>query len=122
MPRTTRLVGTLLIVIGVLAYLLTGAESVTALIPALLGAVILVLGLLARQESLRRHAVHGALVVAVLGLLGTLMQVAELPSLLTGGTVERPGAVIAATASAIVCAVYVVLGIRSFSAARRSPS
>jgi hypothetical protein len=118
----TRALGAALIAIGVVAYLATGADSLTALIPAALGVVILALGVLAGRENLHRHAIHGALVMALLGALGTLMNVVELPALLTGGDVERPGAVIAATLTFVLCAAYIAAGVRSFKAARRSSS
>jgi hypothetical protein len=116
----TRLVGTLLIVIGVGGWLLSDAASVTALIPAVLGLLLLGLGLLAARPALHAHAMHGAMVVALLGVLGTLMQVVKLPALLTGGEVERPLAVVASTLTLVLCGVLLVLGIRSFAAARRA--
>jgi hypothetical protein len=114
----TRGIGAALIVVGVGAWLLAGGigASPTALLPALLGLVILVLGLLAGREPLHRHAIHGALVVALLGFLGTLSRA------LTVFT--RPGdAGLAGWASlitAVLCLVYVALGVRSFIAARRT--
>jgi uncharacterized membrane protein HdeD (DUF308 family) len=116
----TRLVGALLIVIGVGAWLLSDAASVTALIPAMLGVLLLVLGLLAGRPAMHSHAMHGAMVVALVGVLGTLMQVVELPALLTGGDVERPLAVVVSSLTLVLCAVLLVLGIRSFVAARRA--
>jgi hypothetical protein len=115
----TRLVGTLLIVIGVGGWLLSDAASVTALIPAVLGVLLLALGLLAARPAVHAHAMHGAMVLALLGVLGTLMQVAELPALLTGGDVERPLAVVTSTLTLVLCGVLLVVGIRSFVAARR---
>lgn len=120
MTRLTQALGVLLVVIGLLAYVLSDAASVTALLPAAAGVVIGVLGVLATRESLHRHAVHGALVVALLTGLGSLMQVAQLPALLTGGDVERPSAVVAGSLTFLACAVYVGLGVRSFIAARRA--
>ena len=120
MTTITRALGAALVVVGVVAYVTTGATSITALIPAFLGLVILVLGVVAGRESAHQHAIHGALVVALLGALGTLMNVAELPALLSGGDVERPGAVIASTITFLLCAGYIVLGVRSFRAARRN--
>jgi hypothetical protein len=118
----TRLVGVLLIVVGVGAWLISDMESPTALIPAALGVLLLALGLLAARPAMHRHAMHGAMVVALLGVLGTLMQVVQLPALLTGGDVERPLAVVASTVTLVLCAVLLTLGIRSFRAARRARS
>ena len=120
MTTLTRSLGLALIIVGVAAYLGTDRTSVTALIPAFLGLVIGALGLAAGRPALHRSAIHAALVVALLGVLGTLMNVAELPALLTGGDVERPGAVVASTVTLLLCAAYLVAGIRSFAAARRA--
>jgi fucose 4-O-acetylase-like acetyltransferase len=118
----TTVLGVVLVVIGVGGYVLTGAESITALIPAFIGLPVLVLGQLARRPAWRRHAIHAALALALLGLLGTLMNVAELPALLSGASVERPAAVVSSTLTALSCAIYLVLGVRSFVAARREPA
>lgn len=120
MTATTRALGAALIVVGVIAFVATGSEAPTALIPAVLGLLLLALGIAAGRESLHRHAIHAALVIALLGALGTLMNVVELPALLSGGDVERPGAVIASTITFLLCAGYVVLGIRSFRDARKA--
>jgi iron(III) transport system permease protein len=69
MPSTTRVTGLLLIVIGVASYTLTGRTSITALIPAFIGAVLVICALIARKESARKHAMHAAVAVALLGAL-----------------------------------------------------
>ncbi len=120
MTAITRALGVALIVVGVVSFFATGSEAVTALIPAALGLIILALGVAAGREPLHRHAIHAALAVALLGVLGTLMNVVELPALLAGDEVERPGAVVASTITFLLCAVYVALGVRSFRAARRA--
>lgn len=120
MTNVVRAVGSALVVLGVGAYVLTGAESITALLPAFLGVPIGLLGVLAGRESMRRHAIHAALVLALLGVIGTLGNVAELPALVTGDEVERPVAVVASSLTALLCLVLLVLGIRSFVAARRT--
>jgi hypothetical protein len=108
MVLLTRVTGGLLVVVGLVGYVATDAASVTALLPTVLGLPILGLGLWAGNEERRRTAIHAALVVALLGLLGTLMNV-----------VERPTAVIVSSITALVCAVYLGIGVRSFVAARR---
>lgn len=120
MATVTRATGFTLIAVGIAAYVASGAASLTALLPAALGLVILVLGLLAGREALRRHAIHGALAVAVLGALGAVPRALAAGDVLTGGDVERPLAAIASLLTVIVCAVYVALGVRSFIAARRT--
>jgi uncharacterized membrane protein len=109
----TRAVGAILIVVGVVAYVVTDAASLTALAPAVVGLPILVLGLVAGRESLHRHAIHAALVVALLGLLGSVPMV-------VGLFADDAGAAeVTSTVTALLCAVYVALGVRSFVAARK---
>lgn len=119
MPRLTTITGALLVLAGVVAYIVTSASSVTALIPAFVGGLLLICAALASREPLRRHAIHAALVVALLGALGSLMNVAKIGQLIAG-TAERPAAIVVSLILFVVCAVYVALGVRSFVAARRA--
>lgn len=119
MVTITRLIGGLLIVTGVVAYMSTGAESVTALAPAFVGAILLVLGLLAANPERTRTMIHAALGVSLLGVLASIMPLADLPALLSGDDVERPAAVVTAGFMALLCLVHLAFGIRSFRAARR---
>lgn len=119
MTAWTFTIGGLVAVTGIVAFLATGASSLTALIPTLLGVLLLVCGVIARKESARKHAIHAALVIALLGIFGTLMNVLQLGDLFAG-TAERPAAVIASTVTFALLLVYVVLGVRSFIAARRA--
>ncbi len=112
MPNVTQLVGAILVVVGVVAYVGTGFASVTALLPSLLGLVIGVLGILAARAEAGPGAIHAALVVAVLGLLGSLQPLGRLA--------DADPAAITSLVTVLVLAVYLTLGIRSFVAARRS--
>jgi hypothetical protein len=116
MPSTTRLTGLLLIVIGVASYTLTGRTSVTALIPAFIGAVLVICALFARKESARRHAMHAAVAVALLGAIGSLMR--GVPAAMAGDA-SRP-AVIAQLVTGVLLLIYVALGVQSFIAARKA--
>lgn len=121
MVRNTILLGSILIAIGLIFYFVVagGNTSITALIPAFLGTPILILGLLARKESLRKHMMHGAVAFALIGFLGTASGLLKGFTLLTGGVVERPNAVIAQALVAVLCLVYVLMGVKSFIDARR---
>lgn len=116
MPRVTIGAGVLLAVVGVIAYVASGAASWTALIPAILGGLILVCGLIGLKSP--KVGVHIALVLALLGIAGTFMNVMQLGALFAGEA-ERPAAVIASTVTFVVLVVYLVLGVRSFIRARR---
>jgi glucose uptake protein GlcU len=119
MPVTAILYGAILIVIGIVGYVygvMNDKASITALIPAAFGIVLAALGLASQaKEGLRKHLMHAALVVALLGFIATagrlLSRVSEL---------SASPAVISQALMAIVCLAFVVLGIRSFAAARRN--
>lgn len=120
MLTLTLLVGAVLTATGVIGYAATGAASVTALIPAFVGVVILVAGLIARRgERARKIGIHAALVVALLGALGSLMNVVRIGDLIAG-TAERPTAIVVSTILFVVCVGYVAAGVRSFVRVRRA--
>jgi hypothetical protein len=116
MAGTTRTVGLLLIVLGVASYLGTGRTSVTALIPAFFGAALVICALIARQEAARKHAMHAAVAI---GLLGAIAALARAIPAAMGGQATRP-AVLAQLAMGALLVVYVGLGVQSFIAARRA--
>jgi uncharacterized membrane protein len=115
MAYTTIVFGLLLTALGLAGYLLGGAASVTALIPAFFGIVLLVLGFLARAEALRKHAMHAAAVVALLGFAGALMSLLRAP-LETRSALANFSQV----TMALLTAVFIVLCIKSFRDARRA--
>lgn len=119
MTKTTIGVGILLIVIGVGAYFGSGAKSITALIPAFFGLPISLLGIAALREKWQKHAMYGAVALALLGFFGSVSGLPKLFTLIAGGEVARPTAVVVQSIMAISCAVLVALGIRSFIEARR---
>ena len=93
-----------------------GMASATALLPLPIGVLLGVCGALALKPTLRMHAIHAAMVVAVLAFLAV-----------AGEALFRPGAGAASgvaktekalTLLALFC--YLVLGIRSFIVARRN--
>jgi len=112
--------GLVLIVLGLGSYFGTGSEHFTALIPALFGVPLLALGLVALKESMRKLAMHVAVVIGLLGFVGTVRGLMKLPVLLTGGELDQPAAVVVQAAMAIVCLLFVVLCVRSFIKARRA--
>jgi hypothetical protein len=121
MPRITVGFSLAYIALGLAGFFLTGAVHKTALIPAGIGAVLLVLGLLAGKENLRMHVMHAALLIGLLAFLGTARGLMKLPAAFAG-TAERPAAVYAQAATAVLSLVYLALGVRSFIAARRARS
>jgi len=123
MPSITIACGGLLIIIGVAGYvygMMHGNASVTALIPAFLGLILVVLGAISSaKENLRKHLMHGAVTVSLLGFIATVSSFFKIPTLLSG-MAERPAAVIAQIAMSMVCLIFVILCIKSFIDARRN--
>jgi len=119
MTLTAVYCGGLLIIIGIAGYLYgisTGHASLTALIPAAFGLAIGVLGFIGRvKESLRKHMMH---IAVILALLGFLLPAGRLLSNL--GSIGFTAAVISQVSMALVCLVLVVLSVRSFIEARRT--
>ncbi len=116
MPSTTRTLGIALILLGLISYFGTGQTSVTALIPAFFGAVFIILALVAKSESARKHAMHAAVMIALIGLVGALVRV--VPAMMRG-ELTRP-AVLAQLVMSVLLVGYIALGVKSFKAARRA--
>lgn len=116
MPGTTRLFGLILIVLGITSYSLTGRTSLTAMIPAFFGAAFLLCAMVARKESMRKHAMHAAVAVGLIGAVAALAR--GVPAAL-GGNPTRP-AVLSQLAMGVLLVIYVALGVQSFIAARRA--
>ncbi len=116
MPSTTRYFGLTLIVLGVASYMLTGRTSVTALIPAIFGAILVVCALVARTESARKHAMHAAVAIGLLGALAALGR--GIPAAMNGG-VGTP-AVMSQLVMGVLLLIYVAMGVQSFIAARKA--
>jgi hypothetical protein len=113
-PIVTVITGVLLIGLGAVGYLLT--EAPTSLIPAGFGVFLVVLGALANREKLRMHAMHGAVLIGLLGLIGALVRV--VPAALSG-EIALPRAFAMQVVMAVICAIYVALCVKSFIDARR---
>ena len=111
--------GLLLVVIGASGYaygMNAGTASVTALIPSFFGIVLIACGAIGMMaEGMRKHLMHLAVVVALLGFILTAGRLVMKAA--TGGLEASP-AVMSQGAMAAVCLIFVVLAIRSFAAAR----
>ena len=119
MPAMTLALGVALVVVGLAGYFMTGGVSVTALIPAAFGVVIAIMGAIARSPGARKHAMHAAVAIALLGFLGSVRGLLQIGAVLDG-TAARPAAVISQSIMAVLTLVYIVLAVRSFVEARRA--
>ncbi len=120
MATTTISFGVILLILGIAGYFGSGMVSLTALIPAAFGLVLLILGAIARDPNKRKHAMHAAAMIGVLGFLGSARGLAKLGAMAAGEQVERPTAVIAQSVMAALMLIFTWMCVRSFIAARRN--
>ncbi len=113
MPRITLLIGVLLAFLGMAFFLYTGATAYTALIPAGFGVVLILLGLLGSVEHLRKHTMHAAAAIALIGFVFGVVR-------LIPGPTEGRGIAYAETAIfAALSGLLLLLCVKSFIDARR---
>lgn len=112
----TIVAGGLLIALATAVAAISSSGSVTVWIPAFLGAPMLSCGLVALKPQARAAAVHVAL---LLGLLGAVASLATLVRSIAGDSGTGLAA-LSQLAMFVICAMYLVLGVRSFIAARKA--
>ena len=108
----TILFGVLLVITGVTVYIQTGSEHKTALIPAFLGGGLVICGLLAANEGRRMMVMHVAVVIGLMGFIGSMAKLFK-PDQSTAAFAGK-------AISAGLCAVFIALCVRSFIQARRA--
>ncbi len=134
MPKQAMLFGILLIVLSSVSYFAAAAgvggvssaegnkaPSVTLFIPAIFGVLLLGCGAVAMKEELRKHAMHAASVIALLG--GVVSGGRGLSKLFATADPEKPTnmlATISVWGMAILCFVFLALCVRSFIAAAKA--
>jgi hypothetical protein len=121
MAPITLLFAVTYILLGLGGFVLTGSIHKTALIPCAFGVLFILFGLLAFKEKLRKHAMHAAVLIALLAFLGTARSLSHLPELFNG-TAEKPAAIITQSLNAGLSLLYIILAVRSFIQARRARS
>lgn len=130
MARPTLVIAALLAALGLAGYFAAAPEdrSWTALIPLFWGVALAILGALALNPKLRKHVMHLA---AVLGLMGVVLPATRLPAALAlaqGTAVDAAGAPRPASALTLIslggmlllCLVFSALCVKSFIDARRA--
>lgn len=117
MPSTSIICGAILILIGIIGYVVgiaDGRASFTALIPAVFGVILLLLGVFARsRENLRKHLMHAAAAVALIGFIMTAGRL-----LMKAREFTVAPASVSQLATALVCLAFVILAVKSFASAR----
>ncbi|MSQ93246.1 MAG: hypothetical protein EXR98_01675 [Gemmataceae bacterium] len=107
----------LLALLGPALYSLSTADerSLTALIPSGFGIVLIILGVVARNEKLRMHAMHGA---ALVGLLGFAIPAYMVGNVLIRGSEFEPIRHGGQATMAVLCLIFLGLCVKSFIDAR----
>jgi len=128
MSRLAIIFGVLLGLVGAVGYVTTHFWH--ALIPVLLGALLVIFGVVANTDNVKRRmvAMHIAATLGVLGFLGTIPGVVAMIGFLTGSQPSSMGGIavghrVAAevqSTTCILCLIFVLLCVRSFIAARRA--
>ncbi len=116
MPGISITFGIILILQGIITYFISDSRSFTALIPAIFGGLLVVLGFVAKKPDLRKHAMHAAAMVALLGIIGALMR--AIPALARGAEINL--GIGSQLVMGVLLIIFLVLCIRSFIAARRA--
>ena len=122
MAKLTLVFALLLVALGLVGFLGTGSQHPTALIPAALGLLLGIFGGLSFSPDAGRRKLfmHINVTLALLGFLATVMGLFQWFQMMVGTTLKNPPAVESKAVMAVLCLVYVVLGVRSFIRARRN--
>lgn len=117
MAKMSIITGAILILLGLVGYVLSGGASPTALIPAFFGIPMVILGVLGRNPARVKWTMHLAMGLMLLGLFGSAGGILKFIRALGGGDASLAAQMQALMA--VVCAVFLALGIKSFRDARR---
>ncbi len=119
MRSITFTTGISLVILGIGAYLITGFESITALIPAFFGILFIAGGYLAKSEKARKHTMHGLLLLAIIGIIPSFSGINKLISYAGGETIENAEAAVAKSIMVLILLMFLIFGIKSFVDARK---
>ena len=123
MAKVTLVFSALLIALGLAGYLGTGSLHPTALIPTWFGLALGISGLLAisPNEGRRKLFMHINVTIGLVGFLGAAIEaVRGYMTATSAGVPPDQIALASKLAMAALTLIYVILCVRSFTAARRS--
>ena len=120
MPKFSIGLGALFVILGLASYFGTGAESITALIPTFFGVIFILLGIISQAgEKARKHSMHVAALLALIGVLGSFTGIIDLIAAAGGAELDMPIASVGQAIMAVGLIVFLVLAVKSFRDARR---
>lgn len=112
MTKISKTIGGLLCLVGVLAYVFTGFESPTSLIPLFIGAPVLICGMMTdKQPDKRKLYMHIAVGLATLGFLASASRI---PTLEEFGSIKS----LSIWSMCVLCFILIGLYAQSFIKAR----
>jgi multisubunit Na+/H+ antiporter MnhF subunit len=122
MAKTTICLGVVLMLLGILGFVSTGSHAPTALIPAIVGFILSILGLLALTDDAKKRMLymHIAVTIGLLGFLGTAWSIVNYFQMVRGRQFPHPIAIQEKAAMAVVLLLFVLLSVRSFITARQN--
>jgi hypothetical protein len=122
MAKLTIGFGVLLILLGIVGFVSTGSAHPTALIPAGIGLLFALFGVMANTENSKKRMLwmHISVTVALLTFLGMVPAAIDTIRLSRGVSFPHPAAVVEKGALALFSLIYVLFCVRSFINARRS--
>ena len=121
MAWPTIICGVLLILDGVIGYFQqeSANPSPTALIPAVFGGVLVVCGLLAFKDNFRKHVMHLAAMVGLVGAVGGFFPLYSQYKK-TGSFDPSTVKSLSGEFMILICAIFVGLCVKSFIDARKA--
>ncbi|BCM89395.1 hypothetical protein IAD21_01241 [Abditibacteriota bacterium] len=115
MRTTTIVTGVLLFLLGPIFFALGGEhKSPTAFIPSIFGLALIVCGALATTTKSTKIAMHIAVVVAFLGVLGSMRFVSKWPGLLSSGDLSTKLGPLSGLLLFLLCGFFVVRSVLWF--------
>ncbi len=122
MAKVTLVFAVLLVALGLIGFVGTGSQHLTALIPTWFGIALALFGLLAMSpsESRRKLFMHVAVTIGLLGFIGGAVEIIR--SFVAASRTAGPNGIALASKVTMtgLLLLYVILCVRSFIAARRS--
>jgi uncharacterized membrane protein len=122
MAKLTIMFGVVLILLGLVGFFASPLHSPTALIPSIVGVILVILGFVALTDDAKKRMLymHIAVTIGLLGFLGTAKSIFDYIQMIRGVQFAHPIAVEEKAAMSVLLLVFVVLCVRSFIAARRA--